>query len=205
MSEMRFPVPLQAAVVLPDQDMKISASLVPDDVFPSDVEALLNRFDPTGYGEVIIIRGPVGIGKTMLARKIYNWSQGRSFSCVVCSEDPWHVVDGVRVWTAAEEANAENYAQGRYLLAMASRVNVVVVDMDSSHDYTWYANHYDTTFYRRHIIEFNCPDPIRAGAVSGSVERWVEYRQEHREYEATRDEDAIVIEAEWLQFPCAGQ
>ena len=192
-NELRFAQPLEATPVLPDQNMALAENI--DPALPAGVEAQLIRIEQGGYGDVLVLRGPVGIGKSVLAKKIYKWCLDNNMSCVVCSDDPWFLDRfGFFGWFPGGAEAAEAHAQGRYLLAMASRVKVVVVDMNPFNDHQWYKNFLDTTFYGLQVIEFNCDDPRKAALRTPHLHHWNRFLEASTRYEATREEDAIVVD-----------
>ena len=194
---MRFPVSMVPRVIPDDDDTTLNMFIHP--ALPQNVQDLLDPVADRNYGVVFVIRGVVGIGKSTLAKKIYRWCQGRGLACVICSADVWFLDGaGSYEWYRDGLPAAHNYCKGRFLLAMATRANVVVVDNTNlfPEHYQWYLDHCDAA-YHIHVIELDCMDERVAHDAfvrSHHVEPPYKYRKRYYLYQATRDEDAIVVQ-----------
>ena len=196
---MRFPVDIEARRIPAEDDT--TYNIFANEALPQEIQALLTPIRSRAHGLVLVIRGPVGIGKSTLAKKIYAWCRDNGLACVICSADVWFLnnVSGEYKWVGNELSHAHNHCKGRFLLAMASRANVVVVDNTNIHraHYQWYLDHHDTQLYRSHVIEFDCEELSTASRAAGRschVERDYDHALRWRQYKAARHDGAIVVQ-----------
>jgi hypothetical protein len=141
------------------------ARVLPQEVF--ERLDLLTQASSTPLGLVVILRGVPGIGKSTLAKKIWLWCEQNNLSCCICNADIWMVEANGYNWDRYELTNADNHCKSRFMLAMAAKTNVIVIDntnLDRT-EYKWYEDHLDADNYEAQCIEIDCED-IRAARLA---------------------------------------
>ena len=191
-----------AVDIVPETDMTLQRTL--DANLPYELNPLFVNLESSGYGLILVLRGVAGIGKSTLAKKIYQWCQSANVTCVVCNADVWHYDhDGTYHWQGGDQlTNAHDHSKARFLLGIAMKNQVIVVDNTNlRHEhYHWYEDHYNRADYNLEVVEIECRDDrvahaatdraLRAGHVGPTYDTMGSFRLFHTH----RDPRAIVVQ-----------
>ena len=200
---MRFAAPVTRPVpIAPEVDMRPAATVNRD--LPQELLPILAPVGSTSSSMILVLRGVAGIGKSSLAKTIYLWCQRNGLTCVVCTADIWHYDhDGTYHWEGGDRLrNAHNHCHGRFMLAMAMKTEVIVVDNMNLRpiDNQWYFDYYDMDEYDVRMVEIDCVDMGMAHRAANRSRRQghlgptYDAGEKFHLFQAHRHQGAIVIQ-----------
>lgn len=82
---------------------------------------------------LVLTRGCPSSGKSTLTRQFYenHYAQRKNNSCVVCSADDWHMVDGIYKWHPDKVKFAHTQCQELARTAAANCTELILIDNTS--------------------------------------------------------------------------
>lgn len=146
-----------AVPIRPEEDMDLEVGV--DPTLPVDLTVRLVKLQGSRFGLILVLRGVLGSGKSTLAKMIYQWCQANGLTCVVCQANIWfYDHDGTYHWDVGQLTNAHNHCHARFMLAMAMKTHVIVVDNANLHpeEYQWYFDWYDPDNFDLEVVEVDC-------------------------------------------------
>lgn len=206
---MRFFRPVTRPIAIaPEGNMALLPTERPE--IPQELMPILVPVGGDGSSVILVLRGIAGIGKSCLARVIYQWCLAHGLTCVVCNADVWFVDhDNTYHWNREGLTNAHDHCHGRFMMGMALRNEVIIVDNTNLRpgDYQWYLDHFDLDNYELHVVEIECASERVARSATtratrlGHLGPGYNAEEKFRLFHQHRDPDAIVIQP---TFPLLG-